>query len=302
MAISGALVVSDRSPAWLRIWRTTASCWFLLAALLILGGVLGPDSLGEAHGNYLPQRIVLLGLVALVPIFDIDLSRLVGPRLRGGTGCRGRASVGHRLGLCALLRPHRGPDDPRPRRGRQRPEDRRRSGFDPKPVSSQSLAARRRLARESIPATSSGTTTRRCITTSRCNFDRESTGPIPTTSSGSRSTRIPPRRPHEAGAWEKILAQHAESIDVVVVWKSDPALDAITARWFDRVERRGDIQIFRRGYRGRIDSIVRTSRGTADIRPEHQDGTIAFCSGSNLRCTRSSSIQSFFFSFLSSKR
>jgi hypothetical protein len=34
---------------------------------------------------------------------------------------------------------------------------------------------------------------------------------------------------------------------VVVVWKSDPALDSITSRWFDRVDRRGDVQIFRRG-------------------------------------------------------
>jgi hypothetical protein len=50
-----------------------------------------------------------------------------------------------------------------------------------------------------------------------------------------------------AGAWEAILDQHAESIDAVVVWKSDPALDAITTRWFDRVDRRGDVQIFRRG-------------------------------------------------------
>ena len=49
--------------------------WFLLAAILMVGGVVGPDSLGEAHGNYLPQRVVLMGLVALVPIFDIDLSR-----------------------------------------------------------------------------------------------------------------------------------------------------------------------------------------------------------------------------------
>jgi hypothetical protein len=47
-------------------------------------------------------------------------------------------------------------------------------------------------------------------------------------------------------AWAKILGQHAESIDVLVVWKSDAALDAITARWFDRVDRQGDVQIYRR--------------------------------------------------------
>jgi hypothetical protein len=47
-------------------------------------------------------------------------------------------------------------------------------------------------------------------------------------------------------AWEHILSEHADSIDVVVVWKSDPALDSITTRWFDQVDRRGDVQIFSR--------------------------------------------------------
>ena len=56
-------------------------CWLLLAILLIGGGVVGPDSLGEAHGNYLPQRVILLGLVALVPVFDTDTSR------KWGRGC-----------------------------------------------------------------------------------------------------------------------------------------------------------------------------------------------------------------------
>src|SRR5262249_16813925 len=49
--------------------------WLVLAALLLFVGIAGPDSLGLAHGQFLPQRIVLLGLVALVPVFDLDLSR-----------------------------------------------------------------------------------------------------------------------------------------------------------------------------------------------------------------------------------
>ena len=49
--------------------------WTALATLLILGGMAGPDTLGAGHGNYLPQRIVLLGLVALVPALDLDPGR-----------------------------------------------------------------------------------------------------------------------------------------------------------------------------------------------------------------------------------
>ncbi len=34
------------------------------------------------------------------------------------------------------------------------------------------------------------------------------------------------------------------SIDRVVAWKSDPALDAITRRWYDLIAKRGDIRIY----------------------------------------------------------
>lgn len=49
--------------------------WLALAVLLILGGVLGPDTLGVKHGHYLPQRVALLGLVALVPWLDLASSK-----------------------------------------------------------------------------------------------------------------------------------------------------------------------------------------------------------------------------------
>ena len=48
--------------------------WILLASLLLVAGVIGPDSLGPGHGEYLPQRLILLGLAALVPAFDIKLT------------------------------------------------------------------------------------------------------------------------------------------------------------------------------------------------------------------------------------
>ena len=52
--------------------------WWLLAAMLILGGMASPDTFGPEHGNYLPQRIVLCGLVALAVVVDIDLGRWSG--------------------------------------------------------------------------------------------------------------------------------------------------------------------------------------------------------------------------------
>jgi hypothetical protein len=46
--------------------------WLALAILLLLGGLFGPDTLGVKHGHYLPQRVALLGLVALVPWLDLS--------------------------------------------------------------------------------------------------------------------------------------------------------------------------------------------------------------------------------------
>ena len=167
----------------------------------------------------------------------------------------------------------------------RRPEDRDAAGFDPQPVSTQSLAARRRLA--------GGRYGQRGLEQLR-DPALLLPGAFPT---GHRSARPDDLEwvsihedPSEAGergrAWEQILRQHADSIDVVVVWKSDPALDAITARWFDRVDRRGDIQIFRRRRDGDDDST-----GNRDSRSVISPDLPA-----------STSLQSFFFSFLSSNR
>jgi hypothetical protein len=46
--------------------------WGVLAAILLLGSLITPDTLGENHGGYLPQRVALLGLVALVPWLRLD--------------------------------------------------------------------------------------------------------------------------------------------------------------------------------------------------------------------------------------
>ena len=55
-------------------------------------------------------------------------------------------------------------------------------------------------------------------------------------------------RPEETAIrlWEGILSQHHESIDKVVTWHRDPVIDAITERWFESAEERGDIRVFTR--------------------------------------------------------
>jgi hypothetical protein len=46
--------------------------------------------------------------------------------------------------------------------------------------------------------------------------------------------------------WQSILARHASAIDVVVTYKHERRLDAVTRSWFHEIERRGDVRIFYR--------------------------------------------------------
>ena len=49
-----------------------------------------------------------------------------------------------------------------------------------------------------------------------------------------------------AREWEKILSRHADSIDELIVYKSEPRLDAVTEQWFHRVSHRSDVRIYHR--------------------------------------------------------
>ncbi len=219
--------------------------WFLLAAILMVGGVIGPDSLGEAHGDYLPQRIVLMGLVAVLPIFDIDLSRWWG---RGctlalvvavvlqsaivwdyalysdrtaGQMIRAGETIGHHQRIATLLVSTR-------------------SRFRSNPL----------LHADNWLGVDSGNVVWNNYETLHyyfpVHFLPEINRPSPAGLEWVSIHEGQDEAEQRIGAWEKILSQYSDSIDVVVVWKSDPALDSITTRWFDHVDHRGDVQIFRR--------------------------------------------------------
>lgn len=65
--------VSNRPAASRRAWA-------ILPLILFIGWLIGPDDFGEAHGLFLRERVLLLGLVSLVPILVFDL-KMVSARL-----------------------------------------------------------------------------------------------------------------------------------------------------------------------------------------------------------------------------
>jgi hypothetical protein len=231
-----------KSGAWPEAERRG---WFVLTAILMAGGVLGPDLLGEAHGDYLPQRVLLLGLVALIPIFDVDLGRWSGRAIAGALSAalllqsvvlwdyalysnrtagqvvqvRDQIVPGERIvGLMASTR----------------------SRFRANPL----MHAVNWLGVETGGVVWNNYETLHYYfpVQFRDGLDR----PRPDDLAWVELHDDPSDAASRSRAWEKILARNARDIDLVVVWKSNESLDAITAQWFDRVERRGDLQIFRR--------------------------------------------------------
>jgi hypothetical protein len=219
--------------------------WLLLAVILVIGGIVGPDSLGEAHGDILPQRIALMGLVALVPAIEIDLSRWAG---RGATAAlavavvlqsviiwdyafysdrtagqiiRAREVAGRGQRIAAILTSTR-------------------SRFRPNPLAH--AVNWRGLDTGNVIWNNYETLHYYFPVQFQPGIDR----PLPDELEWVSLHEGPSEAGERARAWERILVQHAQSIDAIVVWKTDPVLDAITARWFDQVDRRGDVQLFRR--------------------------------------------------------
>jgi hypothetical protein len=219
--------------------------WLLLASLFLVGGIAGPDSFGTAHGEFLPQRVLLLGLIALVPVFDADFSRWPGRFLlaviavavalqsaivwdyalysdaTAGQIIRAGTLVGRNRRIVTLLVTSQG-------RFRANPllhaED--WLGVDTGNVVWNNYEALHYYFPVQF----------------RPGIERPHPGDLELVSIHEDPKDKATRRRD----WEKILRDHANAIDVVLFWKSDPELEAITERWFEMTQRTGDVRIFRR--------------------------------------------------------
>ncbi|HZW30776.1 MAG TPA: hypothetical protein VFF52_08725, partial [Isosphaeraceae bacterium] len=215
------------------------------AALLILGGLTGPDAMGADHGAYLPQRVVLCGLVALAAVVDVDLRRWSGRAVAAGlvwavilqsaivwdyalycnrtagqiiqardaVGCNRRVVV-----LPATIR----------------------SRFRANPL----LHAGNWLGVDSGNVVWNNYETRHYYfpVQFRPGLDRPHPDELERVALHDDPRQAADRRRD----WEHILARHRDVIDRLVLYKTDPCLDVITERWFSLVERRGEVRVFAR--------------------------------------------------------
>jgi hypothetical protein len=218
--------------------------WAWLAALLLIGGIVGPDSLGATHGEFLQQRVVLLGLVALVPIANLDArgwsGRLIAvalvvalgvqsaiiwdyaltSRRTAGAIMAARDAIGTNQRLATLL------VDMNPR-------------FRSNPL----------LHADNLLGIGTGNIVWNNYETRYyyfpVQFRPEVARPTSNDFEQIADTEGPENANLRASWWQVVLDDHLEEIDAVLVWGSDPLLDAINGQRFDTVYRKDNVRVLR---------------------------------------------------------
>lgn len=219
--------------------------WLALATLLIAAGLLGPDSLGAGHGQFLPQRVLLLGFAALVPVLDVDLGRW--------SGRVSLAAMTFALAVQSVVVWDYGRYCDQSARQIIEAGERVGSG---RRIATVLASSRGRFRSNPLMHAENW------IGVDRVNvvwndyetvyyyfpvqFCQGLDRPGPAELEKVTILDGPEDAPERLRRWSEILEHHADVIDVVLAWKSDPGLDALTERYYRLDDDRGDVRIFRR--------------------------------------------------------
>jgi hypothetical protein len=219
--------------------------WRVLAALLILGGLASPDTLGPEHGNYLPQRIVLCGLVALAVAIDVDLRRWPGRVVAAGLA----AAVALQSAIVWDYAHYSDRTAGEIVRARDAVGRGRRVAYLPASVRSR-FRANPLLHVDNWLGVGTDNVVWGNYETRHYYFPVQFRAGIDRPSPDELEDLIRLDAPDAAGArtrsWEGLLARKADVIDTLVTYKRDPRLDAVTGRFFREVGRLGDVRIHER--------------------------------------------------------
>ncbi len=230
---------------------------------MIVGGLASPDTLGPEHGNYLPQRIVLCGLVALAVMIDIDPRKWPGGIAAGGLA----AAVALQSATVWDYALHSDRTAGEILRARDAVGRGRRVAYLPATVRSRFRANPLLHVDNWLGVNTDNIIWGNYETRHyyfpvqfRPGIDR----PQPDELEDLALRDAPGEAADRARGWERLLVRSADAIDVLVTYKRDARLDAVSARWFREVERRGDVRIL-------VRDRARDSVGRANLRAsQHQ--------------------------------
>jgi hypothetical protein len=212
---------------------------------LLATGVIGPDSLGPGHGEYLPQRLILLGLAALVPAFDIKLANRWG-RLTAAT-------LGVALLLQTLILWDYALDSNRTAGQIIQAKDLVGRG---KRIATLLLDIRGRFRVNALLHADNwlGVGTGNIVWNNyetryyyfpvqfRSGIDRPDSSDLEWLAIHDNPKDAPAR----AVIWKYILTHHSGAIDTILVWRDNPTFSAITSEAYDEAASLGEVRIYER--------------------------------------------------------
>jgi len=226
-------------------WVPERRCWLILALLLLVGGLIGPDTLGVNHGNYLQQRITLLGLVALVPCLAFEAEGFL--RLGYTLALTGAVAVqsafvwdyafvsNRTAGVFLRARPEVGRDQKVATLLLQT-----RSKFRANPI----------WHADNLLGIGTGNIIWNNYETRHyyfpVQFDERRKHPSSAEMERIATLDAPQDALERQQAWTSLLFDHHAAIDTLVVWGEDPAFTIINERWFQFERSWGKLRIFRR--------------------------------------------------------
>ncbi len=220
--------------------------WAILAALLVAGGLIAPDTLGASHGNYLPQRIVLLGLMALAPAIDFDAR---GRAATVATWLLVAALIGQTLSIWDYARESDHRAGPIARCVNVVGRDRRigtlligiRGRFRPNPV----------LHADNLLGVGTGNVVWSDYETAHYYFPVQFRDDRPHPPASVFEDVAMRDDPADAEArsrlWSGLLDAHHHELDVLLVWGRDGVLESINRRYFaeEPFHADGEVRLFR---------------------------------------------------------
>lgn len=218
--------------------------WVVLALVLILGGLLAPDTLGRAHGYYLGQRIMLLGLVALVPCLDLEgkgiCSRTAGLLLLLAWALQTAFVWDYALRADRLVRPYREAGPLVGRGQRIAGLFTHRARYRANPL----------MHADCLLGIGTGNVVWSNYESAYYYFPVQVRPdvphpPVPEFEAISILSD-PAELAERSRRWERLLDEHHDEIDVLTLWGDAPGLDSVNARWYEPNGTLGELSLWRR--------------------------------------------------------
>jgi hypothetical protein len=209
--------------------RPPARQWILLGSAMLAGSLVGPDNFGPDHGHYLPQRLSLFGLAALLIGLDFGVrvrSRsaamfAVALTLQSATLFGYAAESSTRVGAIMEAKSAAGRDM---RIGTLLNDIGGRYRANPL------LHADCWLGLETGHVIWANYETRFYYFPLGVKRDIDTPPALEFEEAAIRDS--PEDRDRRASRWKRLLDTHAQSIDLLICYGRDPVLDAANARWF----------------------------------------------------------------------